>query len=258
MSNYDKIMQVVEELASQYPIDQISYASIAEKADVHWTTVRRHVGSKQELQELLSQKRPEQGKLHSDTRTRVMDAAIKVFATHGYSGATMDQVAVEAGQTKSVVYWHFTNKNDLYLAICERNLKQQAASLPQQIQGIVQSEDRVKALAAWLQGELAECIVMPRRPLLFVDFYTSSHDPDEREKIQGLFEKFYEEITRLFQGLQEQGLIRKDIKAESIAVFVQTVLSGIVLSWLMAPKDMRMGKFAYDVAQLLWSSLAID
>lgn len=258
MSNYDKIMQVVEELASQYPIDQISYSSIAEKADVHWTTVRRHVGSKEDLQKLLSQKRPEQGMLHADTRTRVMDAAIKVFATHGYSGATMDQVAVEAGQTKSVVYWHFTNKNDLYLAICERNLKQQSASLPQQIQGIVQSEDRVKALAAWLQGQLAECTVMPRKPLLFVDFYTSSRDSDVREKVRGLFEKFYEEITRLFQALQGQGLIRKDIKAESLAIFVQTVLNGIILSWLMAPKDMRIDKFAHDSAQLLWSSLAIE
>ncbi|MFC4307177.1 TetR/AcrR family transcriptional regulator [Cohnella boryungensis] len=258
MSNYDKIMQVVEELASQYPFDQISYSSIAEEADVHWTTVRRHVGSKEDLQKLLSQKRPEQGKLHSDTRTRVMDAAIKVFATHGYSGATMDQVAVEAGQTKSVVYWHFTNKNDLYLAICERNLKQQAASLPQQIQGIIQSEDRVKALAAWLQGQLAECIGLPRKPLLFVDFYTSSRDSDVREKVRGLFEKFYKEITRLFQALQGQGLIRKDIKAESLAIFVQTVLNGIIQSWLMAPKDMSMDKFAHDSAQLLWSSLAIE
>lgn len=258
MSNYNKIIQVVEELASRYPIGQISYSSIAEKADVHWTTVRRHLGSKEELQKLLSQKLQEQGKQHSDTRTRVMDAAIKVFAVHGYSGATMDQVAVEAGQTKSVVYWHFTNKNELYLAICERNLKQQAAFLPQQIQGIVQAEDRVKALAAWLQGQMAECLVMPRRPLLFVDFYTSSRDPDVKEKIRGLFEKFYEEITRLFQGLQEQGLIRTDIMAESLAVFVQTVLSGTVLSWLLAPKDMSADKFAHDAAQLLWSSLALE
>jgi TetR/AcrR family acrAB operon transcriptional repressor len=255
MSHYTKIMQVAEELASQYPIDQISYSSIAEQADVHWTTVRRHVGTKEELQKLLSRLQPQQEKLHADTRTRVMDAAIKVFAMFGYSGATLDQVALEAGQTKSVVYWHFANKDDLYLAICERNLKQQAASLPQQIQGIVQSVDRVKALAAWLQKQMEECLLLPRRPLLFFDFFTANRNPDARDKIRGLFEQFYGEITRLFQGLQEQGILRKDMKAESLAVYVQTVLSGMVLPLLMGPKDMEAGTFAQDAAQLLWSSL---
>lgn len=255
MSNYDRIMQAIEQLASQYPIDQISYSSIAEAADVHWTTVRRHVGNKEELHSLLSQQ--PQGRQYSDTRTRVMDGAIKVFTTYGYSGATMDHIAVEAGQTKSVVYWHFTNKSDLYLAICERNLKRQAVLLPQYIKGIIYSGDRVKALAAWLQGQLAECAVTPGQPLLFVEFYTSSRDLAVKEKIRGLFEMFYKEITCLFLSLQEQGLIRKDIEAQSLAVFVQTALNGIVLSWLMAPKDMRMDKFAHDAAQLLWSSLSI-
>lgn len=115
MSSYDKIMRAVEELAAKYPMDQISYSSIAKRANVHWTTVRRHVGGKEELQELLSRWQEQQGKQHSDTRTRVMDAAIRVFVRHGYSGATLDQVALEAGQTKSVVYWHFTNKDDLYI-----------------------------------------------------------------------------------------------------------------------------------------------
>ncbi|WP_270165000.1 TetR family transcriptional regulator [Paenibacillus sp. SYP-B4298] len=257
MKNYDKIMQVAEQLAARYPIDQISYSSIAQEAGVHWTTVRRYVGDKQALQQLLSRKQPEQGKLHADTRTRVMDAAIKVFATHGYYGATLEQVAVEAGQTKSVVYWHFTNKNDLYLAICERNLKQQSAALPRQIQSMIQAEDRVKALAAWLQEHLAGCMIMPRGALLFVDFYTSSRNSEDKEKLRRLFEAFYEEITRLFRGLQEQGLIRRDMGADSLALFIQSLLSGLVLSWLMAPGGMKLDLFAHDAARLLWSSLAI-
>jgi hypothetical protein len=41
-------------------------------------------------------------------------------------------------------------------------------------------------------------------------------------------------------------------------MFIQALLSGVVLSWLMAPKNMKMDKFAHDAAQLLWSSLAIQ
>ncbi|MEK3718444.1 TetR/AcrR family transcriptional regulator [Paenibacillus sp. FSL R7-0333] len=257
MSSYDKIMRAVEELAAQYPLDQISYSSIAKRADVHWTTVRRQLGSKEELQELLSRWQEQQGKLHSDTRTRVMDAAIKVFARHGYSGATLDQVALEAGQTKSVVYWHFTNKDDLYLAVCERNLKQQTVALPKQIREIVQSKDRVQALAAWLQRHIEESILLPRRSLLFFDVYTLSREPETREKISGLFEMFNETIIQLFQNLQEQGIIRKDMQAQSLAVYVQTVLSGLVLPLLMEPRDRGIEEIARDTAQLLWSSLTI-
>ncbi|WP_340026556.1 TetR/AcrR family transcriptional regulator [Paenibacillus sp. FSL K6-1096] len=257
MSSYDKIMRAVEELAAKYPMDQISYSSIAKRADVHWTTVRRHVGGKEELQELLSRWQQQQGELHSDTRTRVMDAAIRVFAMHGYSGATLDQVALEAGQTKSVVYWHFTNKDDLYLAVCERNLKQQAAVLPRQIQEIVQSKDPVQALAAWLRRHMEEGILLPRRSLLFFDVYTLSREPDTREKIGRLFEEFNKTIIHLFQSLQEQGIIRKDMQAQSLAVYVQTILSGLVLPLLMEPRDRGIEEIAQDIAQLLWSSLTI-
>ena len=35
---------------------------------------------------------------------RILDAALKVFAETGYSGATMDMVAIEAGLSKPTLY----------------------------------------------------------------------------------------------------------------------------------------------------------
>lgn len=256
MSRYDTIVQSVKELLDQLPPDQITYAAIADKANVHWTTVRRHVGSKEELLTLVHQLAQQLGQSSVDTRTRVMDAAIEVFARHGYTGATMDQVAQEAGQTKSVVYWHFANKCDLYMSICERNLQQQARIVPSQAEAILQAEDRVTALADWLYAQLAECMVDPGRPLLFVEFYTTSRDPDVRENMRQLFTEFYANVAKMFESFMARGLIRQDIDAQSLAMYVQTVLNGILLSWMLAPKDIKLEHFARDVAQLLWSGLA--
>jgi AcrR family transcriptional regulator len=47
----------------------------------------------------------------------ILDAALKVFAAQGYSGATMDAVANEAGLTKPTLYSYFPSKDDLFQAM---------------------------------------------------------------------------------------------------------------------------------------------
>jgi methylphosphotriester-DNA--protein-cysteine methyltransferase len=48
---------------------------------------------------------------------RILDAALKVFAEAGYSGATMDAVAAEAGITKPTLYQYFASKEALFQAM---------------------------------------------------------------------------------------------------------------------------------------------
>jgi TetR/AcrR family transcriptional regulator, acrAB operon repressor len=54
------------------------------------------------------------------TREAVIDAAEKVFFQRGVSRASLEEVAQAAGVTRGAVYWHFTDKVDLVLAIRDR------------------------------------------------------------------------------------------------------------------------------------------
>lgn len=47
----------------------------------------------------------------------ILDAALKVFAAQGYSGASMDAVAAEAGVTKPTLYSYFPSKESLFQAM---------------------------------------------------------------------------------------------------------------------------------------------
>jgi TetR/AcrR family transcriptional repressor of mexJK operon len=49
-----------------------------------------------------------------DRERRILDAALKVFAEMGYSGATMEAVAAEAGLTKPTLYSYFPSKESLF------------------------------------------------------------------------------------------------------------------------------------------------
>ncbi len=53
-------------------------------------------------------------------RPLVLDAALEVLLTHGYSGTTMAAIALAAGVTKPVVYECFDNKDDVLRSLLER------------------------------------------------------------------------------------------------------------------------------------------
>lgn len=51
------------------------------------------------------------------TRDTILDAAAMVFAREGVAGASLDEIARTAGVTRGAVYWHFTNKTDIFQAL---------------------------------------------------------------------------------------------------------------------------------------------
>ena len=60
-------------------------------------------------------------------RVLVLDAARRVFLARGYHGATLEQIADQAGFSKGVVYSQFESKADLFLALLEARISERAA-----------------------------------------------------------------------------------------------------------------------------------
>ena len=67
-------------------------------------------------------------------RPLILDAAFAVFLREGYFGASMDDLAREAGVSKPVVYSAFPNKDELFVALVgreeQRVLREIAAAIP--------------------------------------------------------------------------------------------------------------------------------
>ena len=55
------------------------------------------------------------------TRTLLLDAAEELFARKGFSGAALEDIADAAGYTRGAIYAHFGSKEELFLAVIERN-----------------------------------------------------------------------------------------------------------------------------------------
>mgnify|MGYP005817271415 CR=1 FL=1 len=58
------------------------------------------------------------------TRTLLLDAAEETFARKGLSGAALEDIADAAGYTRGAIYSHFGAKEELFLAVIDRQRKQ--------------------------------------------------------------------------------------------------------------------------------------
>ena len=55
----------------------------------------------------------------AERRAALVDAALRVFASGSYGGATTAEIAREAGVSEPILYRHFASKRDLYIACLE-------------------------------------------------------------------------------------------------------------------------------------------
>ena len=55
-----------------------------------------------------------------DTKARILEAALELFAQSGYLGTSMSDIANRLGITKGALYKHYTSKQEILLSIVER------------------------------------------------------------------------------------------------------------------------------------------
>ncbi len=61
-------------------------------------------------------------RIQAEKEETILDAALEVFSTFGFRGATIDQIATRAGMTKPNLLYYFRRKRDIYLAVLRRTL----------------------------------------------------------------------------------------------------------------------------------------
>jgi AcrR family transcriptional regulator len=54
-----------------------------------------------------------------DTKARILDIALELFAEHGYEKTSLREIADRLGVTKAALYYHFKTKDDIVRGIVE-------------------------------------------------------------------------------------------------------------------------------------------
>src|ERR1700723_3076643 len=92
------------------------------------------------------------------TRERIMAAAQKEFAAHGFAGARTDAIACRAHVNERMIFYCFESKEGLYRAVLQQKLSEKAAlleSTPDEdfttglVKGFAECCDDIDALRMW-------------------------------------------------------------------------------------------------------------
>ena len=172
-----------------------------------------------------------QSKAH--TRERLLDAARSVFASSGFHGASVEEIASAAGYSTGALYSNFDGKEDLFLALMEREIDEHA----REIAAAVAAQPSVAERAAGgAQKWMAMIEREPELLLLFMEFWAYGvRDEQVRPKVAERFAHVRRMLTTLIADSAREFYLQLQLPAEQLAIAIDALADGIARQKLADP-----------------------
>lgn len=173
-----------------------------------------------------------------DVRRRLLDAAMKVFARHGFQAATLDDVAAEAGLTKGAVYSNFTGKRELFLALLDDQVTRRAQLARSVLSGTPPGPGAdTSSLVAALAGRLGQLAAAePDWQLLYIEFWLfAMRDPDAHRLLTAARRRARQDIAELAEEAEKRFGLDTGIPGITWATIILSLSNGLALERLIDP-----------------------
>jgi AcrR family transcriptional regulator len=187
-------------------------------------------------------------------REQLVQATLTAVGEHG-AGVGMDEIAAAAGTSKTVVYRHFADRSELYVAVCARVAEQLTRRLRE---AIGTSEHPRQMVSAAVETYLAFIEADPE-VYRFVVGHAVVDRPagltaDDRDPISNLSDLIGDEVGALVAA----ALTRAGQDTAAAAPWGHGVI-GLVRAaadwWLRADRPMPRAQLAAQLTDLAWSGL---
>jgi AcrR family transcriptional regulator len=167
------------------------------------------------------------------TRSRLLDAAQKVFASRGFADASLDEIAEVAGLTKGAVYSNFDKKLDLLLAVLDERMNRRFME-------ITETVDMGRALPeqAAQGGQLFMDAFQEERDLylLWLECSVHSvHDPDVRQELVKLDHIARDAVAAFIEHHANMLGLTLPLPAKQLATAITCLADGLALERLKDP-----------------------
>jgi AcrR family transcriptional regulator len=162
--------------------------------------------------------------LKKDKENRIVTAAAIVFSQRGYAGASVAEIALQAGIGKGTVYEYFNSKEDLFFAVFEWYLYQTSNGLTVNISALSGSAtQRLEALNNSIMNlwdEIEDIFA------LTMEFWAASSASAMRQRFRDAFKTLYQEFREIVTAVIEDGCDRGEFRNDVDATAVAAALVG--------------------------------
>jgi AcrR family transcriptional regulator len=185
----------------------------------------------------------------ASTAARILDAATNQFFERGFHGASMKELAEEAGIRSATLYYHFPNKEQLLVEIMRATLQDLTATVTA---AVASQRDPIAALRAAVTSHIL-FHVERHREVFLCDAELRALSPDARTEVVALRDR-YEEIFRatLRAGRDAGVLVVPDV--ELVTRSLLTSCSGVAF-WFRPSGAMTVDEVAAAYVRLFLRAL---
>ncbi|MDR5865669.1 TetR/AcrR family transcriptional regulator [Halomonas koreensis] len=144
----------------------------------------------------------EGGAIRRRNERAILAAAERVFARHGYRGASLQEIAEQAGLPKSNVLYYMGSKRKLYVRLLERMMERWNAMLDD----ISPEDDPAEVLSAFIRSKMQISRRHPEGSRLFASEILGGA-PFLQEYLKGELRDWVQSRAAVFREWAERGLM---------------------------------------------------
>ena len=176
-------------------------------------------------------------------RDRVVNSALRAYATNGYSGSSVAGIAAAAGLTNAGLLHHFPSKEELLVAVLQERDRLDGERF--RLRGFTGLE-ALDALVNLVEANMSTPGLVRAFTVLMGEGAAEDHPAG-----QWFRERYPRRCANLAAALQtgiDAGQIRPDTDCDAVAVEVIAMMDGLQVQWVHNPERVDMARlFAHYI-----------
>jgi TetR/AcrR family acrAB operon transcriptional repressor len=193
-----------------------------------------------------------------ETRSRIIDAAEQVFHEKGVAHASLEEIAVAAQVTRGAIYWHFKDKAELFDAMMQRVVLPVQDML--ESTGCCAEAEPLEVLRRATVDVLLRTARDSRTQRVFdIAYHKCEYVGDAagvRERHVASQRECTTTIEAGFRACVAAGQLPASIDPREAAIGTLSFVSGLIASWVLAPKSFSLERHAESLVNTFFRGLA--
>ncbi len=169
-------------------------------------------------------------KRKQEVRSRIEEAAYRLFRGRGIEDTSIEQICVEADVARRTFYGHFPNKHALLGGLGISRLYDQSEPMFRLLMNNHQAtRDRLEAMIDYIESNFANYDAIDRQLILMAP----STFAEDTERQREIGDSAIASFVRLITAGIELGDVKADFSPEILAAMVVGTLNMLTISWAM-------------------------
>lgn len=150
---------------------------------------------------------------------QILDAALKVIVSKGYEGSSMSDIVKESKMSKGAIYWYFTSKKEVYLALVNHWVHYYSPTLNHIVEEDQPASVQLKELFNYFITQYEKDQTVFKAVAVF--WSLAGRDNDFKEKFDKVYSEFFALIEKIIiKGVESKEFKNVDTKIAALSIMV--------------------------------------